>query len=161
MELLLAGITLSALPTGAVLLRPARPLQLPPARSRAADADDRPKGGHPALDSLARAAVVVAAFRVSRKEAVVAYNPERTLSSGAPAAAPQQPRPQLALSGIVWGGQAKPMAVLEGLPGIQGPRVLQLGERVGGLTVRRIKGDVVTVTGLDTTWTLRVKEPWK
>jgi hypothetical protein len=53
------------------------------------------------------------------------------------------------------------MAVLEGLPGIQGPRVLQLGERVGGLTVRRIKGDVVTVTGLDTTWTLRVKEPWK
>lgn len=98
---------------------------------------------------------------MSRKEAAVAYNPERTLSSGVPAVAPPQPRPQLALSGIVWGGRTKPMAVLEGLPGVQGPRVLQLGERVGGLTVRRIQGDAVTVTGLDTTWTLRVKEPWR
>lgn len=62
MELLLAGIALSALPTGAMLLTPARPLPLPPARSLAAAADDRPKRGHPVLDSLVRAAVAVALF---------------------------------------------------------------------------------------------------
>lgn len=118
------------------------------------------RGAEPAVaqpypaESLARLAVNGDVFRLHRTPAGVSYDPLR----GAVSEAPPAPKPQLALSGIVWG--AEPAAILEGLPGIEGPRVLRRGETVAGLRVRQITRERVTVVGLDTTWTLKVKTSW-
>jgi hypothetical protein len=60
--------------------------------------------------------------------------------------------------GIVWGRE--PAAVIEGLPGVEGPRVVRRGDNVGALRVRDIVQDRVIVVGLDTTWTLKLRVPW-
>jgi len=103
---------------------------------------------------LARFAEGGDVFRLRRRPAGTSYDPLR----GAVSDAPPAPRPQLALSGIVWG--AEPAAIIEGLPGIDGPRVLRRGESVAGLRVRDITRERVTVVGLDTTWILKVKISW-
>ena len=73
-------------------------------------------------------------------------------------APPKPPKPALVLSGILWGGA--PAATLEGIPGIEGARLVMKGDTVGGLRIRRInRGDVV-VAGFDTTWVLTIKESW-
>jgi hypothetical protein len=108
-----------------------------------------------AADSLARQAIARNPFRVDRRPARVAYDPVRAATPPAP----QPPKPVLVLAGIVWG--ADPTALIEGLPGIEGSRVVRVGEVVGAFTVRAIERDRVTVTGMDTTWTLQVKEPWR
>jgi len=95
-------------------------------------------------------------FRARRAPAPVAYDPV-ALAAGPPPPAP--PKPVLTLTGIAWG--AEPEAVIEGLPSTDGPRVVRQGEIVGGLKVRRIAPDRVVITGMDTTWTLTVREPWK
>ena len=66
----------------------------------------------------------------------------------------------LSLLGIVWDGGRDPTALLEGLPGVEGPRVVRRGEHVGDLRVRTIARDHVMVLGPDTTWILTVREPW-
>jgi hypothetical protein len=88
----------------------------------------------------------------------VRFDPAGIVSASAPPA-PSAPKPVLVLSGIVWGPE--PTAVLEGIPGVEGARVVRRLDRVGALAVRSIQRDRVIVTGLDTTWTLQVKEPWK
>ena len=160
LQVLLIALAAGAAPTGATLLRPSAPRVLLVARGGNRSASDGGSHAQPALDSLVRAVAEAAPFRASRTLPAVAYNPDRTAAPAGSSASPQL-KPQLVLSGVVWGGQAKPMAVLEGLPGIQGPRVVRVGERVGGLTLRRIQRDAVVVTGLDTMWTLTVKAPWK
>ena len=105
-------------------------------------------------ESLARLAVNGDVFRLKRTPAGTSYDPLRGAVSEAPAA----PKPQLVLSGIVWG--AEPAAILEGLPGTEGPRVLRRGEAVAGLRVREITREHVMVVGLDTIWTLKVKTSW-
>lgn len=95
-------------------------------------------------------------FRVRRAPAPVAYDPIRVEAGPPP---PPPPNPALVLSGIVAGPD--PSAVIEGLPGIEGPRVLRPGERAAGIVVRRIEADRVVLVGFDTSWTLTVKEPWK
>lgn len=95
-------------------------------------------------------------FRARRAPSAVVYDPV-ALAAGPPPLAP--PKPTLVLSGIVWG--SAPQAVIEGLPGIDGPRVMRVGDMVAGLTVRRIDASRVVIAGLDTTWTLTVREPWK
>jgi hypothetical protein len=65
----------------------------------------------------------------------------------------------LALVGLVAGIEAS--AVIEGLPGIEGARVVRVGDVVAGLRVKQIVSDRVTIVGMDTTWILRVREPWK
>lgn len=148
----------AAITVGTVVLRkPAVAMALPPrvhAASRPVEApvpDQR-------IDSLLRRAADAAPFRAARQPPAVPFNPA---AADEPAAPPPSsaPRPMLVLSGIVWG--ASPAAVLEGLPETEGPRVVRRLDRVGALTVRRIERDRVIVTGLDTTWTLRVREPWK
>ena len=67
----------------------------------------------------------------------------------------------LTLVGIVWDGGKDPTALLEGLPGTDGPRSVRTGEVVNGLHVKRIDRDRVAILGLDTAWTLTVREPWK
>jgi len=111
-------------------------------------------GPYPA-DSFARAAAVRDLFRVGRRPGSVAYDPSR----GAAPIPDGPPKPQLAVTGIVWGEE--PEAVLQGLPTSTGPRVVRVGDVVGGVTIQRIDAGRVVAVGFDTTWTLTVREPWK
>ncbi len=96
-------------------------------------------------------------FRFRRRPSPVQYDPVRL----AQAATPPSPKPPLVLVGIVWDRRSDATALVEGIPGVEGPRLLRLGETVGGLRVKAIKPDRLVITGLDTTWTLTVREPWR
>lgn len=109
-----------------------------------------------AVDSLARAAIARDMFRPARRPAVVGYDGQRV---AAPVDANQVPKPALALVGLVGGGEVT--AVIEGLPGVEGVRVVRVGDVVAGLFVKQIGNDRVTIVGMDTTWILKVREPWK
>jgi hypothetical protein len=104
-------------------------------------------------DSLVRRIVSRDPFRPDRRPSPVAYDPTR---AGQPIVAPP-PKPTLVLVGVVQG--TDPTAVIEGLPGIEGPRVVRVGDVIGGLTVRAIATDGVRVVGLDTVWVLKVRKP--
>jgi hypothetical protein len=110
---------------------------------------------HP--DSLVAGLVARDPFRVTRRPSDVVYDPVRLVQP----ATPPVPKPALALVGIVWDGGHDPTALVEGLPGVDGPRPFRQGESIAGLRVKTIKLDRVVITGLDTTWTLTVREPWK
>jgi hypothetical protein len=114
-----------------------------------------PVDAHP--DSLASTLVARDPFRVTRRPSDVVYDPVRL----AQPAVPPSPKPALALVGIVWDSGLDPTALVEGLPGVEGPRPMRRGETVAGLRVKAIKPDRVVITGLDTTWTLMVREPWR
>ena len=110
-----------------------------------------------AADSLARVVIGRDLFRVSRRPSPVAYNAQR---GAVPVAdVPRPPRPVLVLVGIVAGSE--PSAVIEGFPGIEGARAVRVGDEVSGLKVARIGKSDVRVTGMDTVWTLTVREPWR
>jgi hypothetical protein len=104
-------------------------------------------------DSVAAALTARDPFRLARRPAAIAYDPQRV---GEPEA-PVPPKPVLTLVGVVLG--ADPTAVIEGLPGIEGPRVVRIGDVAGGLTVQRIAPDGVRIAGLDTVWVLKVRAP--
>ena len=126
----------------------------PPTETRSVDAPPAPPI---AAESLGRPAVARDPFRFARRPAAVAYDPLRV---GQPPV-PTTPKPVLTLVGIVWDGGKDPTALLEGLPGTDGPRSVRTGEVVNGLHVKRIDRDRVAILGLDTAWTLTVREPWK
>jgi hypothetical protein len=107
-------------------------------------------------DSLARVAVSHDVFRSARRPGSVAYDPQR---AAAPVEVTQPPKPVLTLLGLVAG--AEPTAVIEGLPGVEGSRVVRVGDAVAGIKVQSIAGDHVRLVGMDTVWVLRVREPWK
>ncbi len=111
----------------------------------------------PPGDSLAALIVARDPFRVTRQPAPVTYDPVRLAQ---PAPAPP-PKPQLALVGIIWEGGANPTALVEGITGIEGPRVVRKGEMVGDLRVKDIRRDRVVIVGRDTVWTLTVRELWR
>lgn len=82
--------------------------------------------------------------------------PERTtihLEGTPQAAAPAKPR--LVLVGIIGGPPWT--AIVDGLPGHDGGYVVSAGESIEGLTVRSVRRDGATVSGMDTIWTLRVR----
>lgn len=108
-------------------------------------------------ESLATPLVGKDPFRVVRRPSPVSYDPVRF----AQPAASRPPMPALALLGIVWATGRNPTALVEGIPGVDGPRPVEQGDTVGGLRVRKILRDRVVITGFDTTWTLTVREPWK
>ena len=110
--------------------------------------------GHLA-DSLLRGVVEVAPFRLIRRPAAAAYQVGGT---DVAADAPVTQRPVLSLSGIIAGRH--PAALLDGVPGRTGSVLLQLGDTVAGLRLRRVGLDRVIVTGMDTTWTLTLRQPW-
>jgi len=107
-----------------------------------------------APESLARI-VARDPFRVDRRPATAAYDPLRL----AEAMAPRPPRPALILAGIVDG--TAPSAVVEGFPGVDGSRVVRVGDVVSGLRVQSIGKGGAVIVGPDTTWVLKVREPWK
>jgi len=111
----------------------------------------------PPGDSLATVIVARDPLRVTRRPAPVIYDPVRLAQPATPPAA----KPQLALAGIVWEGGANATALVEGITGIEGPRVVRKGEVVGDLRVKDIRRDRVVIVGRDTVWTLTVREPWK
>ncbi len=94
-------------------------------------------------------------FRIARRATLPAYDPLRL----AELLAPPPPRPVLSLVGVVIG--AVPSAVIEGLPGVEGSRVVRVGDVVAGLRVKQISNGRVVIAGMDTTWVLEVREPWK
>ncbi len=112
---------------------------------------------HPyAVDSLIRAAVSRDLFRSARRAPSIAYDPQRAT---APLEAPQPPKPVLSLMGLVGGAEAT--AVIEGFPGVEGARVVRVGDLVSGVRVAQIAVDHVRLVGMDTVWVLKVREPWK
>lgn len=113
---------------------------------RGLHADQAPVGLAPAaVDSI----VALAPFRSDRRPAVRGYDARP--QDGAP---PPTPRPQLLLRGILWGDD--PMVLIDGVPGEPIQRVLHRGDTVAGLRVRTITRDRVVITGMDTTWSLRL-----
>ena len=126
-----------------------------PAVSAAESARVRPR--RVATESAAVQAVAHNAFRIARQPASTAYDPQ----APGPAEGPPPIRPPLKLVGIVWDGGLDPAALLEGLPGVDGPRTVRRGERLGELRVRTIAADHVVVLGPDTVWVLTVREPWR
>lgn len=109
------------------------------------------------IDSLAAATVARDPFRLTRRPADVAYDPLLLAEQLAPPA----PKPALQLAGIVWEGGRDPTAVVEGLPSVDGVRVVRVGDLVAGLRIRSITVDAVRIAGMDTTWVLKLREPWR
>jgi hypothetical protein len=106
----------------------------------------------PRIDSVAAVALRGAPFRQDGRPSRTVYDPNRPAEfqvNEGPA------RPALVLSGILEGGP--PLAVIEGVPGRDGAVVMAEGDTAGGLRIRRIKEGRVTVTGMDTTWSLTVR----
>jgi hypothetical protein len=130
------------------------PIALPPAARAGplSDAEQSPnERSRP--DSLARAITARDPFRLGRAPSVVPFDPEPPTTGYAPP--PRAPRPPLALAGILLGEE--PLALIDGLPGVEGSRVMRLGERVGDFVLRAVASDHVVIAGPDTTWTLRVR----
>lgn len=143
---------LAAVPAGFMVGRPVQ-LELPlPERTiwQPAIADTVPSWG-----SLSSVLVSRDPFRADRVPSPVPFNPNPAEPSEVPLA---PPKPELLLTGIVWG--TNPSAVIEGLPGVDGSRLIQQGDVVGGIKVRRITARQVVLSGMDTTWTLAVRHPW-
>ena len=115
----------------------------------------RTESAHRVSAESATAIVSRNPFRIARRPTLPAYDPLRLAEQ----LAPPPPRPVLSLVGVVIG--AVPSAVIEGLPGIEGSRVLRVGDVVAGLRVKQISNGRVVIAGMDTTWALEVREPWK
>jgi hypothetical protein len=141
-----ASIRLTARPIVQVRLPSAPPID---ARS-AAIASRRP------ISAESVAAIVSRdPFRIGRRPMLPAYDPSRLAEQ---LAAPP-PRPTLSIVGVV--NSASPSAIVEGFPGVEGARVVRVGDVVAGLKVKAIDNGRVVITGMDTTWVLKVREPWK
>lgn len=90
-------------------------------------------------------------FRASRRAATIAYDPQSAVAAPSPAV----PKPVLTLVGLV--ACDDPSAVIEGFPGVEGSRVVRVGDVVARLTVRRIAEGEVRIAGMDTLWVLTMK----
>jgi hypothetical protein len=132
-------------------LRRLAPLDVPEAIGAVATSPD--SATPPRVDSVVSHLVARDPFRIGRRPSALAYDPLRLAAQQAPPV----PQPALVLVGLVAG--ADPTSVIQGLPGVDGPRVLRVGEQVAGIKVRKMAGDTVWLVGLDTTWVLRLKEP--
>jgi hypothetical protein len=101
----------------------------------------------------------VAPFRRNRQPAAKRFDAGAMIGRASDSEPQKAPRPQLILRGIVLG--ATPIALIEGLPGIEGARSVRQGEQVGGLRIRSVEHAKVRVADEDTTWTLVIREPGK
>lgn len=102
------------------------------------------------LDSAAAHIVTHDVFRLERKPATVAYS----IIPGAfiAAAAPMTPAIRIALQGTIGGPPWH--AIISGVPGHDGTIVVSAGDTLGGVLIRRINRDSVTVRVKDSTWTV-------
>lgn len=144
---------------GALLWSAAAPLGPAPV---AAAADPVAEPGAQAIEpepaeSVAGAVVAADLFRADRRPAAVAYQATTAVAAAA-GPAPTPPQPSLALTGLVWG--VVPEAIVTGLPGTDGPRVLRVGDLVAGLRLVRLTPTTAVIVGADTLWTLTLRNPW-
>ncbi len=72
---------------------------------------------------------------------------------------PATPRPDWHLTGIVWG--SAPVAVFEGVDGVEGSALLGEGDTVGAIRVERLTPDTVVLRGPTESWSFTVEAPWK
>src|SRR6266436_3258254 len=89
-------------------------------------------------------------FRIGRRPTLPAYDPQRLAEQ----VAPPVPKPILLLVGVVNGRE--PSAVIEGFPGVEGSRVMRVGDVVARLQVKSITNGRVVVAGMDNNWVLEV-----
>jgi len=133
---------------------PIASVQLP--RSPIADSGAQPTGARTRIAAESVSTIVSRdPFRIGRRPLLPAYDPMRLTEQLAPPA----PKPILILVGVVNGHQ--PSAVIEGLPGVEGSRVMRVEDVVAGLQIKSITNGRVVIAGMDTTWVLEVREPWK
>jgi len=146
----LLGVTVSVW----VVAGPIASIQLP----RPSAPDSSTQAGRSGIRIPPESVVAIASrdpFRIGRRPLLPAYDPLRLAEQ----VAPQPPKPTLTLVGLVNG--SAPSAVIEGLPGVEGSRVVRVGDIVAGLHIKKITNGQVVVAGMDTTWVLEVREPWK
>jgi hypothetical protein len=110
------------------------------------------------LSAAAAAAAAGDPFRLDRQPASAAYHPELEGIPPVPPP-PAPPKPPLAVAGIVGGPPWA--ALLDGVPGKEGSVLVRAGDTLAALTVRAVTPTTVTITGLDTTWRLSLKRPWR
>jgi len=106
-------------------------------------------------ESLVVAATVRDPFRANRRPADISYDPRRVEQPAAQAGG--APKPPLRLAGFV--ASTPPLAILDGIPGVEGGRAVRQGDTVGALRVVRVGSGTVRVVGFDTTWTLSAPRP--
>ncbi len=147
--LMTAGVL--AIPAGIIARRPVEPSAGHPVL-RANEI--LPEARTAPLDSLGNELILHDPFRPQRTPSSTPFNP--TPEDPAEVAAP--PRPELRLTGMVWG--ISPSAVIAGLPGRDDPHLMRLGETFNGIRLQRITRDYVFLVGLDTSWVLKVRAPW-
>jgi len=92
-------------------------------------------------------------FRASRRSAAIAFRAETTTARAN--AAPAVVRPTLLLTGIAVGGHA--VALLEGFPGSETPRLLAPGDSYGGFTLHAVFEDSALIRYRDTAMVVRLR----
>ena len=125
-----------------------------PADTTAAEPPAPAPGLEPGMrsaDSIARRTIGRNPFRAHRSPAAIRFRPEAEMAPPPPS----PPRPSLSVAGIVLG--TDPAALIDGIPGTDGTRVLRIGESVAGYTVRSIDSTRVVVASRDTTYQLPVR----
>lgn len=114
------------------------------------------------LDEAAASVTRTDPFRLDRHPAPVAFSAAPDAVNGVPMTPPPPPpappKPALAVSGIVGPPWA---ALLDGVPGRDGPVTVRSGDEVGGLRIRQVGPDGVVVVGMDTIWRLSIKRTWQ
>ena len=146
----LLGVTASV----RIVAGPIASIRLPP--SPASDSSAQTSGSATRIAAESVATIVSRdPFRIGRRPLLPAYDPLRLAEQ----LAPPPPKPTLILVGVVNG--LEPSAVIEGLPGVEGARVMRVGDTVAGLKIEKITSSRVVIAGMDTTWVLEVREPWK
>jgi len=102
------------------------------------------------LDSAVAQTVAHDVFRVERKPATVAYSlaPGGFIAPAMPAA----PVVRISLQGTIGGPPWS--AIISGIPGHDGTVVMSTGDTLGGVAIRHVGRDNVTVRVKDSTWTV-------
>jgi len=102
------------------------------------------------LDSAAGRVIAHDPFRLARKPATVAFSiaPNGVVGPPVPAAPPVR----IALQGTIGGPPWR--AIIAGIPGHDGTIIVSSGDTLGGVSIRRVSRDGVTVRVKDSTWTL-------
>jgi hypothetical protein len=94
-------------------------------------------------------------FRFTRQPAVVRFGEV----VDEPEVEPERPAPLvLRLLGTIGGPPWQ--GVVAGFPGREQSVVVRPGDEVDGIRVRAVSRDSAVVTGLDSTWTIRVERRW-
>jgi len=153
LPLLVVGL-LGVIASVRIAARPIANVQLPRAPVYDSTGQTVSSGSRIAAESVT-AVVSRDPFRIGRRPILPPYDPLRLTEQLAPAPA----KPTLILVGVVNG--IEPSAVIEGLPGVEGSRVMRVGDVVAGLQITKITNGRVVVAGMDTTWVLEVREPWE